>query len=153
MPRQRRWSNGRAIFPRVHLWLEWSRSEKAERSLAARGAKRRSSARSANNARATPGWQASENISQWNVERTVLFPTQGRSPPFSLCSFFFSKEVQKKSFSGSVCSCRILLHWPLGRKDWTRRKVVKNTPCSFFLSINICYRPTLWNPICLLFHA
>ena len=33
MPGERRWSNGRAIFPIVHLWLEWSRSEKAERSL------------------------------------------------------------------------------------------------------------------------
>ena len=32
MPGERLLSNGRAIFPRVHLWLEWSRSEKAERS-------------------------------------------------------------------------------------------------------------------------
>ena len=33
MPGQRRWSNGRAIFPTVHLWLHWSWREKAEWSL------------------------------------------------------------------------------------------------------------------------
>ena len=33
MPRQRRWSNGRAIFPTVHLWLHWSWREKTEWSL------------------------------------------------------------------------------------------------------------------------